>query len=117
MSQLQHCLDILGFTNVQDMTADSLKKAFKVTVLRAHPDKGGDQNAFDELLSAYLYLLETVNDKLTLRGLPEVSIKTLEADINAINQGDFPEADASLPPLNGGRLYDLRYDHVDRMYR
>ena len=61
MSQLQHCLDILGFTNVQDMTADSLKKAFKVTVLRAHPDKGGDQDAFDELLSAYLYLLETVN--------------------------------------------------------
>jgi len=61
MSQLQHCLAILGFTDIQDATADSLKKAFKVTVLRAHPDKGGHQDAFDELLSAYLYLLETVN--------------------------------------------------------
>ena len=61
MSQLQHCLDILGFTDIQDVTADSLKKAFKVTVLRAHPDKGGHQDAFDELLSAYLYLLETAN--------------------------------------------------------
>ena len=63
------------------------------------------------------FLLKAVNAKLTLRGLSKVSIKTLEADINAINQGDFPEADASLPPLKGGRLYDLRYDHVDRMYR
>lgn len=62
------------------------------------------------------FLLEAVNAKLTLRGLPNVSIKTLEADINAINQGDFPEADASLPPLKGGKLYDLRYDYVDRMY-
>lgn len=61
MSQLQHCLEILGFTDIQDVTADSLKKAFKVTVLRAHPDKGGHQDAFDELLSAYLYLLETAN--------------------------------------------------------
>lgn len=61
MSQLQHCLAILGFHDIQDVTSDSLKKAFKLTVLRAHPDKGGDQDAFDELLSAYLYLLETVN--------------------------------------------------------
>lgn len=61
MSQLQHCLEILGFTDIQDVTTDSLKKAFKVTVLRAHPDKGGHQDAFDELLSAYLYLLETAN--------------------------------------------------------
>ena len=61
MSQLQYCLEILGFTDIQDVTADSLKKAFKVTVLRAHPDKGGHQDAFDELLSAYLYLLETAN--------------------------------------------------------
>ena len=70
-----------------------------------------------EKKGARKYLLKAVNDKLTLRGLPEVGIKTLEADINAINQGDFPEADASLPPLNGGKLYDLHYDHVDRMYR
>lgn len=61
MSQLQHCLGILGFEDIQDVTTDSLKKAFKVTVLRAHPDKGGHQDAFDELLSAYLYLLETAN--------------------------------------------------------
>ena len=63
------------------------------------------------------FLLQAVNRKLKLRGLPEVSTKTLEADINAINQGDFEEADATLSPLTGGKIYDLRYDHVDRMYR
>lgn len=66
--------------------------------------------------NARKYFLKAVNDKLKLRGLPEVSIKTLEADINAINQGLFDEADTTLPPLTNGKLYDLRYDHVDRMY-
>ena len=61
MSHLKHCLDLLGFTDIQDVTADSLKKAFKVTVLKAHPDKGGQQEDFDSLLSAYLYVLEMMN--------------------------------------------------------
>jgi curved DNA-binding protein CbpA len=73
MSQLQHSLEILGFTDIHEISADTLKKAFKVTVLRAHPDKGGDQDEFDTLLSAYLYLLETVDrlngGRRTLQGI------------------------------------------------
>jgi curved DNA-binding protein CbpA len=61
MSHLRHCLDLLGFNDLEDVTADSLKKAFKVTVLKAHPDKGGQQDDFDSLLSAYLYLLDIMN--------------------------------------------------------
>jgi hypothetical protein len=61
MSQLQHSLEILGFKDINAVTGESLKKAFKVTVLKSHPDKGGTQEEFDRLLSAYLYLLETVN--------------------------------------------------------
>jgi curved DNA-binding protein CbpA len=61
MSHLRHCLDLLGFNDLEDVTADTLKKAFKVTVLRAHPDKGGHQDDFDSLLSAYLYLLDIMN--------------------------------------------------------
>ena len=62
------------------------------------------------------YLLQAVNEKLKLRGLPVVSVKTLEADIHAINQGDFQEADLSLPPLPNGKHYDLRYNHLDKRY-
>ena len=62
------------------------------------------------------FLLQAVNEKLKLRGLPVVSVKTLEADIHAINQGDFQEADLSLPPLPNGKHYDLRYNHLDKRY-
>ena len=61
MSQLQHSLDILGFNDIDHVTAESLKKAFKVTVLKVHPDKGGNPEEFDHLLSAYIYVLETVH--------------------------------------------------------
>jgi curved DNA-binding protein CbpA len=61
MSQLQPSLHLFGFSDIQDVTSESLKKAFKLTVLKAHPDKGGSQQEFDELLSAYVYLMETVN--------------------------------------------------------
>jgi hypothetical protein len=61
MSQLQYSLEILGFSTIHDATAESLKKAFKTTVLKAHPDKGGRPEDFDQLLSAYVYLLETVH--------------------------------------------------------
>jgi curved DNA-binding protein CbpA len=61
MSQLQYSLEILGFEKIEDVHADSLKKAFKVTVLKAHPDKGGHPDDFDKLLAAYVYLLETVD--------------------------------------------------------
>jgi len=61
MSQLQYSLEILGFSHIDEVTSDSLKKAFKITVLKAHPDKGGKQDDFDKLLGAYLYLLETVD--------------------------------------------------------
>ena len=61
MSQLQYSLEILGFENMEEVTVDGLKKAFKVTVLKAHPDKGGHPDDFDKLLAAYVYLVETVD--------------------------------------------------------
>jgi hypothetical protein len=57
MSYLSHCLELLGFTNIDDINANSLKRAFKQKVLIAHPDKGGNQEDFDCVLSAYIFLL------------------------------------------------------------
>jgi hypothetical protein len=60
MSQLKYSLEVFGFSDLNEVTSDTLKKAFKVTVLKAHPDRGGQQDDFDKLLSSYLYLLEIV---------------------------------------------------------
>jgi len=61
MSYLQHSLELLHFHSIEEVTSESLKKAFKKTILTAHPDKGGSEQSFDELLGAYVYLTETLN--------------------------------------------------------
>jgi curved DNA-binding protein CbpA len=59
MAELESCLQLFEFLNIEDVTADSLKKAFKKKVLKVHPDKGGDAIEFDGILAAFVYLSET----------------------------------------------------------
>jgi curved DNA-binding protein CbpA len=59
MSELQHVLELFEFISIDDVTADSLKKAFKKKVLKVHPDKGGDATEFDGMLAGFVYLSET----------------------------------------------------------
>jgi curved DNA-binding protein CbpA len=59
MAELESCLKLFEFLNIEDVTADSLKKAFKKKVLQVHPDKGGDATEFDGMLAAFVYLSET----------------------------------------------------------
>jgi curved DNA-binding protein CbpA len=59
MSELQHVLELFEFVSIDDVTGDSLKKAFKKKVLKAHPDKGGDATEFDGMLAGFVYLSET----------------------------------------------------------
>lgn len=60
MSELKHALELFGLLSIDDITSDSLKKAFKTKILKAHPDKGGDAKVFDDMLHSYVYLSETV---------------------------------------------------------
>jgi len=60
MSELQHALDLFGFLSIDEIHADSLKRAFKVHILQAHPDKGGSDDIFNDILQSYVYLSETV---------------------------------------------------------
>ena len=59
MAELESCLKLFEFLNIEDVTADSLKKAFKKKVLQVHPDKGGDATEFDGMLAGFVYLSET----------------------------------------------------------
>lgn len=56
MSELSLALELFGFTNIEDVTPDTLKKAFKMNVVKIHPDRSGDSELFDNMLQAYIYL-------------------------------------------------------------
>jgi curved DNA-binding protein CbpA len=61
MSELDNALKLFDFLNINDITNDSLKKAFKKKVLQVHPDKGGNSNEFDTILAAFIYITDTYN--------------------------------------------------------
>lgn len=73
MSELQHALELFEMSSIDDVTVDSLKKAFKKMALKAHPDKGGDATEFDEMLAGFVYLSDTVQringGRLTLQNI------------------------------------------------
>ena len=60
MSYLNYCLDLFEFKSLDDVSPQILKKEFKRKMRIVHPDKGGEDSHFDILLSAYVYLTETV---------------------------------------------------------
>ena len=60
MALLQHYLDLFEFTDMAHVTANSLKRAFKKSVIKYHPDKGGENGSFDDILAGYVYLSEMV---------------------------------------------------------
>jgi hypothetical protein len=60
MSYFDSCLKRFNFSSSDELTVKSLKSAFKRIVLKSHPDKGGNADDFDELLSSYGYLSEVL---------------------------------------------------------
>ena len=61
MSYLLHSLQKFGFNSLDEVSNSTLKRAFKRCAVVNHPDKGGDETNFDEMLSSYLYLCETLH--------------------------------------------------------
>jgi curved DNA-binding protein CbpA len=52
------CLQILGLQEEVALNEDALKAAYKKASFKAHPDKGGSEQAFDQVTRAYAYLGE-----------------------------------------------------------
>jgi hypothetical protein len=61
MSYLFYSLNTFGFSSLEEVTASSLKRAFKKRAVVYHPDRGGSDNSFDDMLGSYLYLCETIH--------------------------------------------------------
>jgi curved DNA-binding protein CbpA len=52
------CLQILGLEEEVALNESALKIAYKKASMKAHPDKGGSEQAFDQVTRAYAYLGE-----------------------------------------------------------
>jgi len=56
ISFFSQCLQILGLEEEVALNEDALKAAYKKASLKAHPDKGGSEQAFDQVTRAYAFL-------------------------------------------------------------
>jgi curved DNA-binding protein CbpA len=56
MSYFSSCLKVLNLTDEVALTEESLKAAYKRAATKAHPDKGGNEEAFEAVTRAYAYL-------------------------------------------------------------
>ena len=68
LDYFQESLSLLGIDESAGITTESLKAGYRAASLRAHPDKGGSKEAFDEVVRAYKYvekILARVNPKIS----------------------------------------------------
>ena len=58
MNYFQNCLLVLDLEEEVALTEDSLRTAYKKAALKAHPDKGGNEQKFEAVTRAYAYLTD-----------------------------------------------------------
>jgi curved DNA-binding protein CbpA len=58
LNYFQKCLQVLGLNEDESLTEEALKVAYKRAAIRAHPDKGGNEQLFEAVTRAYAYLSE-----------------------------------------------------------
>jgi curved DNA-binding protein CbpA len=73
LDYFQESLLLLGISEEEGISSDRLKAAYRSASLRAHPDKGGSKEAFDEVVRAYKYV-----EKILARVNPRVSAEETE---------------------------------------
>jgi len=73
LDYFQESLLLLGISEEEGISSDRLKAAYRSASLRAHPDKGGSKEAFDEVVRAYKYV-----EKILARVNPKASAEETE---------------------------------------
>jgi curved DNA-binding protein CbpA len=58
LTYFQMCLQVLNLEEEVALTEEELKKAYKKTAFKAHPDRGGSEQHFEAVTRAYAYLTE-----------------------------------------------------------
>ena len=68
LDYFQESLLLLGINEEEGLSSERLKAGYRSASLRAHPDKGGSKEAFDEVVRAYKYV-----EKILARINPSMS--------------------------------------------
>ena len=72
-------LATLGLTTLDRVTPDTLRRAFAVALKESHPDRGGNDALFDEILSAYACLTTVLKRQSGGRdGLPCLDVEEVQ---------------------------------------
>jgi hypothetical protein len=61
---LTECYMLLGLDDSKPLTHEALRSAYKRTAIKAHPDRGGNKEMFDQVHRAYSYIEEVLNKLL-----------------------------------------------------
>lgn len=61
MNYFSSCLRVLNLQEEVALTEDALKASYKKAATRAHPDKGGSEEAFEAVTRAYAYLSDILS--------------------------------------------------------
>jgi curved DNA-binding protein CbpA len=104
ISYFTFCLQTLGLQEEVALNEEVLKKAYKAASMKAHPDKGGTEEAFDAVTRAYAYLGDILRrvrggrDKLV--NLDEETPETVNRGRNEVAQEWKMEEPVRLNPKN-----------------
>ena len=79
MATVYTSLARLGLTSLEHTNPDTLRRAFTAAIKKAHPDHGGSEHDFDEVLSAYIYLTTILKRQSGGRdGLPCIDVEEVQ---------------------------------------
>lgn len=78
-SSITVSLATLRLASLDDATPDTLRRAFAAAIKESHPDRGGNDTMFDEILTAYTYLTSVLKRQSGGRdGLPYVDVEEVQ---------------------------------------
>ena len=112
LDYFQESLALLGIDESDGITTERLKAGYRAASLRAHPDKGGSKEAFDEVVRAYKYvekILARINPSMSKEDKQRLTAPvTLEsAKANRANLQDIAPVQLSAKKLDMGTFNKL----------
>lgn len=108
LDYFQEALVLLGIDENEPLTHERLRIAYKKASLRAHPDKGGSKEAFDELARAYQY-----TEKILHRISPPTSAEEKRRMTAPVTMESAMGARASAPVESSGPPVQLSAKKLD----
>jgi hypothetical protein len=104
LDYFEEALSVLGISDMDNLTHDRLKIAYRRASLAAHPDKGGSEAAFDALRRAYQYV-EKILDRVKPRiGAEEEARMTAPVTAESARKARVAVPDAPKIQLSAKKL-------------